>query len=132
MSYCVGILVDEGLVLVSDSRTNAGIDRVSTFQKTFVFEKRGERVFGLICAGNLSITQSVTSIIVTHDMITAQKVADRVVMLYPLSQLEPRESQIIFDGSSKEIMNSKDKRVSQFVRGEAGERLEEMEKAVSY
>jgi phospholipid/cholesterol/gamma-HCH transport system ATP-binding protein len=76
--------------------------------------------------------QSVTSIVVTHDMNTAQKVADRVVMLYPLSRLELREPQIIFDGTPKEIMNSKDKRVSQFVRGEAGERLEEMEKAVSY
>jgi phospholipid/cholesterol/gamma-HCH transport system ATP-binding protein len=75
--------------------------------------------------------QSVTSIVVTHDMNTAQKVADRVVMLYPLSRLEPRESQIIFDGSPKEIMNSKDKRVSQFVRGEAGERLEEMEQAMA-
>jgi phospholipid/cholesterol/gamma-HCH transport system ATP-binding protein len=76
--------------------------------------------------------QSVTSIVVTHDMNTAQKVADRVVMLYPLSRLDARESQIIFDGTPKEIMNSKDRRVSQFVRGEAGERLEEMEKAVSY
>jgi phospholipid/cholesterol/gamma-HCH transport system ATP-binding protein len=76
--------------------------------------------------------QSVTSIVVTHDMNTAQKVADRVVMLYPLSRLDDRESQIIFDGTPKEIMNSKDRRVSQFVRGEAGERLEEMEKAVSY
>jgi len=76
---------------------------------------------------------SVTSIVVTHDMNTAQKVADRVVMLYPLSRLDSRESQIIFDGSAKEIMNSKDKRVSQFVRGEAGERLSEMKaEAVSY
>jgi phospholipid/cholesterol/gamma-HCH transport system ATP-binding protein len=75
--------------------------------------------------------QSVTSIVVTHDMNTAQKVADRVVMLYPLSRLESREPQIIFDGTPKEIMNSKDKRVSQFVRGEAGERLEEMGSVVS-
>jgi phospholipid/cholesterol/gamma-HCH transport system ATP-binding protein len=73
--------------------------------------------------------QKVTGVVVTHDMRTAQKVADRVVMLYPLSRLEPREPQIIFDGTPREIMNSKDKRVSQFVRGEAGERLEEMEQA---
>jgi phospholipid/cholesterol/gamma-HCH transport system ATP-binding protein len=79
--------------------------------------------------------QSVTSVVVTHDMRTAQKVADRVVMLYPLSHLGPREPQIIFDGTPKEIMNSKDKRVAQFVRGEAGERLVEMqerEEAISY
>jgi len=76
---------------------------------------------------------SVTSIVVTHDMNTAQKVADRVVMLYPLSRLDARESQIIFDGSPREIMNTKDKRVSQFVRGEAGERLSEMKaEAISH
>lgn len=75
----------------------------------------------------------VTSIVVTHDMKTAQKVADRVVMLYPLTRLEPTDSQIIFDGTPEEIIGSKDKRVSQFVRGEAGERLLEMqETAISY
>jgi phospholipid/cholesterol/gamma-HCH transport system ATP-binding protein len=75
---------------------------------------------------------AVTSIVVTHDMKTAQKVADRVVMLYPLSRLKPTDSQIIFDGTPEEIIESKDKRVSQFVRGEAGERLMEMqEQAIS-
>jgi phospholipid/cholesterol/gamma-HCH transport system ATP-binding protein len=69
----------------------------------------------------------VTSIVVTHDMKTAQKVADRVVMLYPLTRLKPTESQIIFDGTPQEVFECKDKRVSQFVRGEAGERLQEME-----
>jgi phospholipid/cholesterol/gamma-HCH transport system ATP-binding protein len=75
--------------------------------------------------------QKVTGVVVTHDMRTAQKVADRVVMLYPLSHLDSDEPQIIFDGTPREIMNSKDKRVSQFVRGEAGERLEEMEQALA-
>jgi phospholipid/cholesterol/gamma-HCH transport system ATP-binding protein len=68
----------------------------------------------------------VTSIVVTHDMKTARKVADRIVMLYPLSRLEPHEPQIVFDGTPKEICDSMDKRVAQFVRGEAGERLTEM------
>jgi phospholipid/cholesterol/gamma-HCH transport system ATP-binding protein len=77
--------------------------------------------------------QSVTSIVVTHDMKTAQKVADRVVMLYPLYRLDDHESQIIFEGTPREIIESKDKRVAQFVRGEAGERLMEMqEQAISY
>jgi phospholipid/cholesterol/gamma-HCH transport system ATP-binding protein len=71
--------------------------------------------------------ESVTSIVVTHDMKTAQKVADRVVMLYPLGRLGPRDAQIIFDGTPHEILVSKDKRVAQFVRGEAGERLMEMQ-----
>ena len=68
----------------------------------------------------------VTSILVTHDMKNATKVADRIVMLYPIPRLKPGESQIIFDGTPQEILASRDKRVSQFVRGEAGERLMEM------
>ena len=68
----------------------------------------------------------VTSIVVTHDMRTARKVADRVVMLYPLSRLRGDEPQILFDGSPHQIDNAADGRVSQFVRGEAGERLMEM------
>jgi len=70
--------------------------------------------------------QPVTSVVVTHDMQTARKVADRVVMLYPLSRLDAHEPQIIFDGTPQEIMESRDKRVAQFVRGEAGDRLMEM------
>lgn len=68
----------------------------------------------------------VTSIVVTHDMNSALKLADRIVMLYPLSRLERGEPQIIFDGDSDEIQRCTDKRVTQFLRGEAGERLGEM------
>ena len=63
MTYCVGILLDGGVVLASDSRTNAGIDRVSTFRKMFTFEKPGERFFALLTAGNLSLTQGVISLL---------------------------------------------------------------------
>ncbi len=68
----------------------------------------------------------VTSIVVTHDMRTAQKVADRVVMLYPLTRLKADEPQVIYDGPPDMIEQAFDSRVSQFVRGEAGERLMEM------
>ena len=68
----------------------------------------------------------VTSIVVTHDMRTAVKVADRVVMVYPLGRLREDEPQILYDGSPYEIHHAADPRVSQFVRGEAGERLMEM------
>jgi phospholipid/cholesterol/gamma-HCH transport system ATP-binding protein len=71
----------------------------------------------------------VTSIVVTHDMNTARKVADRTIMLYPLSRLKKDEPQIIFDGSPAELDAARDPRVSQFVRGEAGERLSEMQEA---
>ncbi len=72
---------------------------------------------------------SVTSLIITHDMKSAYKVADRVVMLYPFSRLEPGENQIIFDGTPAELEKSQDKRVHQFVNGEAGERLMELRRS---
>ncbi len=67
----------------------------------------------------------VAGILVTHDMKSASKVADRIVMLYPHARLNPGESQMIFDGTPEEIEKATDKRVSQFVRGDAGERLRE-------
>jgi phospholipid/cholesterol/gamma-HCH transport system ATP-binding protein len=69
---------------------------------------------------------SVTSIVVTHDMHSARKIADRVIMLYPYSRLLPGESQVLFDGPPEGLEESKDRRVRQFVRGEAGERLMEL------
>jgi phospholipid/cholesterol/gamma-HCH transport system ATP-binding protein len=68
----------------------------------------------------------VTSIVVTHDMKTVWKVADRVVMLYPLPRLKPGEGQILFDGPPAEIEKSADERVRQFIRGECGERMSEL------
>lgn len=68
----------------------------------------------------------VTSIVVTHDMKTVLKVADRVVMLYPLSRLQPDEAQLIFDGTPAQLQESRDPRVQQFVEGKAGERLMEL------
>jgi len=68
----------------------------------------------------------VTSIVVTHDMNTAKKVADRIVMLMPEPRLDPGESQIIFDGTVAELEQSRDRRVQQFINGEAGERLMEL------
>lgn len=68
-----------------------------------------------------------TSVLVTHDMRTARKVADRVVMLYPSDRLGPDEPQILYDGPPEAIDEAEDPRVTQFVRGEAGERLMEMQ-----
>ena len=67
-----------------------------------------------------------TGVVVTHDMKTVTKVADRVVMLYPLARLAPNEPQIIYDGPPEDVENAADPRVRQFVRGEAGERLREL------
>lgn len=68
----------------------------------------------------------VTSIVVTHEMSTVRKVADRVIMLQPFSRIRPGESQIVFEGTSEEAFDSNDPRVSQFVRGEARERMREL------
>lgn len=70
--------------------------------------------------------QPVTSIVVTHEMSTVRKVADRVVMLYPLSRLRPDEPQIVFVGTAAEAFSTSDPRVSQFVHGQARERLQEL------
>ncbi len=72
------------------------------------------------------LKRRVTSILVTHDMKTARKVADRILMLYPLQRLKEHENQIIFDGPPSEIEHCGDVRVQQFIQGEAGNRLQEL------
>lgn len=59
MTYCLGILVKEGLVMAADSRTNAGVDYISSYRKLFDFSRIGERIILLCTSGNLSITQAV-------------------------------------------------------------------------
>jgi len=61
MTYCVGILLDQGLVLMSDTRTNSGVDNISTFRKMSVWNEPGERLVALMSAGNLATTQAVVS-----------------------------------------------------------------------
>ena len=67
MTYCVGLLLNEGMVLLSDTRTNAGLDNISTYRKMFTFEGPGERVIVIMTAGSLSVTQ--TTIAQLHDAI---------------------------------------------------------------
>lgn len=69
---------------------------------------------------------NMTSIVVTHDMRTVRRIADRVVMLYPLSRLEGDEPQVVFQGTAEEVFETDDPRVAQFVRGEAGDRINEL------
>ncbi len=59
MTYCVGLLVDTGLVMLSDSRTNAGVDQINTFRKMVTFQRPADRILVLLSAGNLAITQAV-------------------------------------------------------------------------
>jgi len=71
---------------------------------------------------------AVTSIVVTHDMKTVQKVADRIVMLCPLSQLGPNEPHVVFDGTPDDLRHCTEPRVRQFVEGQARDRLQEFGK----
>ena len=61
MTYCVGMVLDEGLVLMSDTRTNSGVDNISVFRKMYHWTKPGERVIAMMTAGNLATTQAVIS-----------------------------------------------------------------------
>ncbi len=58
MTYCVGLLLNQGMVMLSDTRTNAGLDNIATYRKMFTFQVPGERVICLMTAGSLSVTQT--------------------------------------------------------------------------
>ena len=58
MTYCVGMLVGDGLAMIADTRTNAGVDSISTYRKLHLVDRPGERVLGVCTAGNLSVTQT--------------------------------------------------------------------------
>jgi len=63
MTYCIGLCLDQGLVLLADTRTNAGVDQIGTFRKMTIFQKDKERFFALMSSGNLAITQAVKEIL---------------------------------------------------------------------
>ncbi|GMM92756.1 peptidase [Qipengyuania sp. MTN3-11] len=63
MTYCVGMLVEKGLVLMSDTRTNSGVDNISVFRKMFSWQVPGERIITVLTAGNLASTQAVVSLL---------------------------------------------------------------------
>jgi putative proteasome-type protease len=63
MTYGVGLLLEEGLVVIADTRTNAGVDQISTYRKLHLFEKPGERVIAIATSGNLSVTQTALALL---------------------------------------------------------------------
>ncbi len=69
MTYCVAIKLNAGLVFLSDSRTNAGLDQISSFRKMMIYERPGDRFMVLLSAGNLSISQSVREILQTEQLV---------------------------------------------------------------
>ncbi len=68
MTYCVAVKLDAGLVFLSDSRTNAGLDQIGTFRKMMVYERPGDRFMVMLSAGNLSISQQVREILQSEEL----------------------------------------------------------------
>ncbi|NPD15312.1 peptidase [Xinfangfangia sp. D13-10-4-6] len=82
MTYCVGLLLNQGMVCLSDTRTNAGLDNISTYRKMFTFEKPGERVITIMTAGSLSVTQ--TTIARLHEAMDEENATPETsIMLAP-------------------------------------------------
>ena len=73
MTYCVGLLLNRGLVFMSDTRTNSGVDNISTYRKMTTWSKPGERVITMLAAGNLATTQAVVSLLDERSKIPAER-----------------------------------------------------------
>ncbi|MBF2035214.1 MAG: proteasome-type protease [Leptolyngbyaceae cyanobacterium T60_A2020_046] len=86
MTYCLGISVREGLVLAADSRTNAGVDYISSYQKLFDFSVPGDRVLILCTSGNLSITQAVLHVIERDIVVNADINLHTLSTLYDVAR----------------------------------------------
>lgn len=91
MTYCVGLLVADGLVMIADTRTNAGLDNIATFRKLHVFRRPGERMIALATSGNLGISQGVMSLLSEgfddretgehHDIFTPRSMFDTAALV---------------------------------------------------
>src|SRR6266436_4718886 len=96
MTYCVGVLLDAGLVLASDSRTNAGVDQVGIFRKMTVHERPGDRMIVLLSSGNLAVTQAVASLL-------EQKVKENLENLWTVPSLYNAAS--LIGETLREVLN---------------------------
>lgn len=105
MTYCVALLLDEGLVFASDTRTNAGVDQVAVFPKMYTFETRGERVLVLLTAGNLAITQSVVNCL--RDAVTADggQHLNNVDSMFDAARLVGAEMRTVFERDGEHLRN---------------------------
>ncbi|MFN0264064.1 peptidase [Tepidamorphus sp. 3E244] len=110
MTYCVGILVKDGLVMIADTRTNAGLDNISTFRKLHLFEVPGERVVAVSSAGNLAAAQAVVQLVSEgFDGDYGTETLYTVPSMFAAAQLVGRAVQHVFkaDGASMEAMSAR-------------------------
>ncbi|WP_137719068.1 proteasome-type protease [Methylobacillus flagellatus] len=105
MTYCIALLLDEGLVFASDTRTNAGVDQVATFPKMNVFEVTGERVITLLTAGNLAITQSVISRLREAVKNDSGKHLHNATSLFEVASLVGSELRAVFEHDAEHLKN---------------------------
>ena len=105
MTYCVGVLLDEGLVLASDTRTNAGVDQVAIFPKMHKFEVPGERIIVLLTAGNLAITQSVVSRLREAVLKNEGKHLKNVESLFEAASLVGDQVRVAFERDAEHLKN---------------------------
>jgi putative proteasome-type protease len=112
MTYCVGISVREGLVMIADTRTNAGIDNIATFRKLHVFEQPGERIMCICTSGNLSVSQAVLNYVqegLEHPETGAVDTIMNMPSMFKAAQLIGRAIRTVYalDGRSLEEHHAK-------------------------
>jgi len=105
MTYCVALLLDEGLVLASDTRTNAGVDQVAIFSKMNMFEVDGERVLTILTAGNLAITQAVVNGLREKVRLNEGKHLHNVTSMFEAAQIVGDELREVFDRDASHLKN---------------------------
>jgi len=118
MTYCLGVLLKDGLVMAADSRTNAGVDYVSTFRKLTVFEEPGERVIALATAGNLATSQAVTSIV--SERLGARQGEDSIYTsktMFNVAQIIGRTLRQVIDEHGQHVRDSGGDPTASFIVG---------------
>lgn len=104
MTYCVGLLLDEGLVFASDTRTNAGVDQVAIVPKMHIFEIKNKRVVVLLTSGNLAITQSVVNALKANALKKGKtKHINNVPSMFDVAELVGEEMRLAYERDAKHL-----------------------------
>lgn len=104
MTYCVAMSLDAGLIFLSDSRTNAGVDQIGVFRKMTIIENPGDRMIVLVSAGNLAISQSVRQLLLKH-VGSDGKTIWTARSMYEIAQIVGEAVRIIYERDAKALRN---------------------------
>lgn len=120
MTYCVAMALDAGLIFLSDTRTNAGVDQIGTFRKMTVFENPGDRMLVLMSAGNLAISQSVRQLISEPGAGQAKTIWNAASM-YEAAQIVGAAVRTVYERDARALSNfGIDFNVSMILGGQIG------------